>query len=121
VTHGTDPRRTFPVLQPMHQEVRKALAKFPTALPWDFVAQFERRARTNHDQDLERLAARGGLTWFELHLCVTDRPYRGGDFTKPGDMAGHIGAAQAAAEQVLAAAGRWLAARPGAYREAAAP
>jgi hypothetical protein len=39
------------------------------AIPWSIIAPFEYQAKRNHDQSLERLAERGGLSSREA-LCV---------------------------------------------------
>jgi hypothetical protein len=44
----------------------------PPSVPWELVAPHERRARLNHDQSLERLAERGGLSPGELWCLVAD-------------------------------------------------
>jgi len=44
-------------------------------VPWDFVRPHEGQARRNHYQTLDRLAARGGLSWLELYAVVTDRDF----------------------------------------------
>jgi len=44
-------------------------------VPWDFVAPHEAQAKRNHDQSLERLAERGGLSWLELYAVLTGRRF----------------------------------------------
>lgn len=58
--------RTFPVL--LSWEVREDLlgAGMPRYVPWSFVEPHRQRAMKNHNQTLERLAERGGLSPYEL-------------------------------------------------------
>lgn len=56
--------RTFPILRD-----RRAPTDARRSVPWAWVALHEAQARRNHDQSLERLAERGGLSPAEL-LCV---------------------------------------------------
>ena len=44
----------------------------PRDVPWDLVAPHERQALRNHDQTLERLAERGGLSPAELLAVLED-------------------------------------------------
>jgi hypothetical protein len=46
------------------------------SVPWKVVAPHERQAQINHDQSLETLASRGGLTLCELAAVLEDRPWR---------------------------------------------
>lgn len=45
----------------------------PASVAWSFVAPHAARAQSNHDQTLERLAERGGLSAAELWCLVHDR------------------------------------------------
>lgn len=54
------------------------------SIPWEMIAPFERRAKENHDQTLERLAERGGLSCEEVMAVLLnqrwrDRSFRGKD------------------------------------------
>ncbi len=60
--------RTFPVLQ--------APPGAPTRVPWPFLAPFEGNAKRNHDQDLEKLASRGGLGVAEMIAVVEGKRLR---------------------------------------------
>ena len=60
--------RTFPVLQ--------APLGAPTRVPWAFLAPFEGNAKRNHDQDLEKLASRGGLGVAEMMAVVEGKRLR---------------------------------------------
>lgn len=60
---------------PVHSASRKKFPDLPKEIPWAFIAQYERRAQSNHDQTLARLAERGGLDWTELYWCVMGLPY----------------------------------------------
>ena len=53
---------TFPILK----------GQYLKAVPWDFMAPHAVQAKDNHDQTLERLAERGGLSPHEA-LCVIRR------------------------------------------------
>lgn len=66
----TDEKR-FPVLASTHRE-RAALEALgcPRSVPWSFVAPHEAQALENHEQTLERLAQRGGLSPSELVAVV---------------------------------------------------
>jgi hypothetical protein len=51
-------------------------SQFPTKspireVPWDFIAPHEKQAMRNHDQTLERLAERGGLSPAEMLAAVS--------------------------------------------------
>lgn len=69
--------RRFPVLHGTRRE-RDALERLgcPRSVPWAFVAPHEAQARANHDQTLERLAQRGGLSPSELVAIVRGEGYR---------------------------------------------
>ena len=59
IDHAVAHRR-FPVLG-------HAQSSFPLAsVPWEFIAPHEAQARRNHDQTLQRLAERGGLSVKEM-------------------------------------------------------
>jgi hypothetical protein len=62
----------FPVLW---QGPRAELAEYvrlgcPKRIPWERIAPHEAQALHNHDQTLERLAERGGLSPFEIMCAV---------------------------------------------------
>lgn len=62
--------RRFPVLR---SGLAVAAAEAcPRSVPWDLVEAHAARARENHDQSLERLAERGGLSPAELYAVVHD-------------------------------------------------
>jgi rubrerythrin len=46
------------------------------SIPWALIAPHEARARTNHDQTLERLAERGGLSACEAIAVLDERRWR---------------------------------------------
>lgn len=48
----------------------------PRSVPWAVVAPHAERAKANHDQTLERLAQRGGLSPGELWCVFHDRRLR---------------------------------------------
>lgn len=45
----------------------------PRSVPWSFVEKFRQQALVNHDQTLERLAERGGLSPEEMYLAAHGR------------------------------------------------
>jgi len=45
------------------------------SIPWRIIAPHEAQAETNHDQSLERLAQRGGLSPAEAHFVLADRKW----------------------------------------------
>lgn len=61
--------KRFPVLdqQNCHPRDRKTM---PRDVPWEFVEKFRAQAERNHDQTLERLAERGGLSPEEMWLAA---------------------------------------------------
>ena len=71
------PRR-FPILLPTAAQLRRGPGQkdIPDSVPWELVAPFEARARANHDQTLERLAQRGGLSPAELLAVLCDVPWQ---------------------------------------------
>lgn len=54
---------------PVPEERRFPVLGAGFSIPWELVAPFEAQALTNHDQTLQRLATRGGLSPLEL-WCV---------------------------------------------------
>jgi hypothetical protein len=48
--------------------------RFDFVVPWDLLAPHEAQADRNHQQTLERLAERGGLSAREALAVVEDRP-----------------------------------------------
>ena len=79
----------FPVLDPLRGislRLRERLiaegrldvypADLPASVPWSVVAPHEAQAKRNHDQTLERLAERGGLSPEEMWGVCNDRPLR---------------------------------------------
>jgi hypothetical protein len=74
--------RTFPILQSYGAPSRifTDAAKYGVqavvrALPWDMIAPHAERAMKNHQQTLERLAERGGLSACEAVAVLDDRPW----------------------------------------------
>lgn len=62
----------FPIL--MTVTMRRDYPDMPTSVPWDLVRPHEQRAVSNHNQNLRRLAERGGLSPEELLCLLTDAP-----------------------------------------------
>ena len=57
----------FPVLRGLSKD------SLPSSVPWSVVEPHSRQAMRNHDQTLERLAERGGLSPVELWMVCHDR------------------------------------------------
>ena len=72
----THPKR-FPILLPYRRDELEPLmsAGCPRSVPWSLVAPHEAQARDNHDQSLQRLAERGGLSVNELVSVLENRRY----------------------------------------------
>lgn len=70
-------RVNFPILLTYGQQ--KNNPDWPRSVPWSMIEPHERQARINHDQILERLAERGGLTPLELRRVLEDRPFDASD------------------------------------------
>ncbi len=72
-------RRQYPVLGAIGEKRKEHI-------PWDVLAPHEARARRNHGQTLEQLAARGGLGWVEIVWILLGKPW-GGPPNLPQDVA----------------------------------
>lgn len=48
-------------------------------IPYDIIKPHEEQALKNHYQTLDRLAARGGLSWAEAYAVLTDSKFPYGD------------------------------------------
>ena len=59
--------RPFPML--MSYEERERFPECPRSVPWGLLASHEEQAKVNHDQDLAKLARRGGLDPCEM-VCI---------------------------------------------------
>jgi len=70
VAAEVDSVRQFPV----HSQTLRRHPECPETIPWPRIAPFEARARRNHDQSLEELASRGGLSAGEIRCVVEDIP-----------------------------------------------
>lgn len=72
--------RRFPVLWgPLSDEERQQYIVLgcPHTVAWELVAPHEAQALKNHDQTLERLAERGGLSPAEMMLVLDDKEWSG--------------------------------------------
>jgi len=49
---------------------REASARWPRSVPWSFVEKFREQAEANHDQTLEVLHRRGGLSPDEMWIAA---------------------------------------------------
>ncbi len=61
--------KIFPVLLDFRE--RRDHPEWPRSVPWDLLEPHREQARHNHDQTLERLAQRGGLSPGEM-ICVIE-------------------------------------------------
>lgn len=66
----------FHVLRGQCRVPRAESDTWPSTIPWAFVAPHGAQALRNHDQTLERLNERGGLSPLEIFAVVHDRHYR---------------------------------------------
>lgn len=64
--------RTFPIMAIRHG-ARSHRDDF--TIPWELLAPHEQQARRNHQQTLEELAMRGGLSATEALAVIEDRPF----------------------------------------------
>jgi hypothetical protein len=64
--------RPFPIIR----DYKERAAGLPTNVPWEIVAPHEAQAQRNHDQSLEVLASRGGLSPCELFAVMHDQPWK---------------------------------------------
>ena len=62
-------RKRFPVLHNLGHRGEKEY------IPWEVIAPHEAQAHKNHSQSLERLAARGGLSYREMYAMLRDKEY----------------------------------------------
>lgn len=69
--------KTFPILKSCVRRCREQHFSSPLVVSFDLVKRHEKQARANHGQTVERLAERGGLSWLELLLVLTDQPLFG--------------------------------------------
>lgn len=54
----------------------------PSSIPWDAIEPYEGHAQANHQQTLQRLSERGGLSPIEAYMVMTGRRWKGETFTK---------------------------------------
>ncbi|SOY56839.1 hypothetical protein [Cupriavidus taiwanensis] len=69
--------KTFPILESCVRRCREQHFSSPLVVSFDLVKRHEAQALANHGQSVERLAQRGGLSWLELLLVLTDKPLFG--------------------------------------------
>lgn len=67
--------KTFPILKSCVDRCREQGFHSPLVVPYELVERHEKQARVNHGQSVERLAQRGGLSWLELLLVITDHEW----------------------------------------------
>ena len=79
--YGAELRATVERLTRERDEAQASRRRFPImggpSIPWRVIAPHEAQARINHDQSLERLAQRGGLSPMEAHFVLADQRWRG--------------------------------------------
>jgi hypothetical protein len=63
--------RTFPIVKHWSEREERR-----TSIPWEMIAPHGRQAFRNHDQTLERLAERGGLSPGEAVAVLEDRKWQ---------------------------------------------
>lgn len=88
---------------PIHPGCWRILPKLPRSVPWSLVEPHEKQALSNHDQTLERLAQRGGLTWMELADVIEGKKWNGvvfGGDNDPRLMLHEAGAAVRVLEKI---------------------
>jgi hypothetical protein len=69
--------KTFPIIQACVDRCREQHFHSPLVVPYDLVKRHEKQAMANHGQTVDRLAERGGLSWLELLMVLTDKPLYG--------------------------------------------
>lgn len=62
----------FPIL---HHYLTPKHLRQPETIPWELLASHEEQALKNHNQSLQRLAERGGLSISEAVAILEDRPW----------------------------------------------
>lgn len=67
--------KRFPILGITQRDIDNHPDR-PRNVPWSMLAPHEERAKRNHDQTLQRLAERGGLSPTEMIAVIEDRPLR---------------------------------------------
>lgn len=72
--------KPFPILASSLREAQPYVAKgsahfHVVHVPWEMLVPHMRQAMVNHDQTLERLAERGGLSACEAVAVLKDRPW----------------------------------------------
>jgi hypothetical protein len=65
--------KTFPILKSCLDRCREQHFQSPRVVSFDLVKRHEAQALANHGQTVERLAERGGLSWFELLMVISDK------------------------------------------------
>lgn len=79
LARAESPKRTLQITQgnekqfPVHPQFREKIK----SIPWGLLSPHERQAEINHNQPLERLAQRGGLSPVEALAIINDVSYRG--------------------------------------------
>lgn len=68
-------QRQFPVMWPLLRVTEEVYERLgcPRTIPWEVIAPHEAQAKKNHNQDLNTLARRHGMTPQELVAVLTDR------------------------------------------------
>jgi hypothetical protein len=71
--------RTFPIQRPWE---RSRMIACPSSIPWSLIEPHAKQAQRNHDQTLERLAERGGLSPSEAIAVLADRQWTSIELTE---------------------------------------
>ncbi len=83
-------------------------SKLIKSIPWEMIAPHEYRAISNHcDQDLQRLAERGGLSAYEALRVLKNERLGGISFVMPQDRAQRDAAEKADAAELTAMVDTW--------------
>ncbi len=48
----------------------------PLKIPWEMISSHDKQAKANHDQDLEKLQSRGGVSACEALAILDERPWK---------------------------------------------
>lgn len=84
------PKKREKAFQIHEDDARKLIGPAPY-VPWGLVKEHEARALKTHDQDIETLHRRGGLSLAELVAVIEDRPWKAMDtMTALSALARHI-------------------------------
>lgn len=73
--------KMFPIMAEDWRDERLGMVRFiHPGIPWSVIEPHREQAKHNHDQTLERLAERGGLSAGEAVCVLEDKPLTFGKF-----------------------------------------